>query len=325
MGKLDLKDRKILYQLDLNSRQTLTQLGKKVGLGRNVVAYRIKKMQDTGIIKNFYTNINCFKFGYMIFRIYIRFQYTPSKTKNEIINHFINYKNSMAVNSVKGDIDLSVLLWVKKDHEFYEFWNNTINKYGEYFDEKILSIYVQGDEYQYSFLLPEKNITNQRKKFSTIKDKPIEIDEIDYKILDILAVNARIPLIELANKVGCSSQTLEHRLKALKQKKVIIGFRAELDFSKLGLRWCDLKINLKKHSERKKIVQYMEKNPNFVCLDTAVGYKDLEMEFIIENFDRLDEIIDEIEEKFPNAIRNYVYWSDVKRHKYRFLPELNFK
>ena len=46
MTKLDLKDRKILYELDLNCRQSNSQIGKKVGLKRDVVAYRIKKLQD---------------------------------------------------------------------------------------------------------------------------------------------------------------------------------------------------------------------------------------------------------------------------------------
>ncbi|MFO7677029.1 MAG: AsnC family protein, partial [Thermoplasmatota archaeon] len=41
--KLDLKDRKILYELDLDCRQSNSQIGKKVGLGRDVVSYRINK------------------------------------------------------------------------------------------------------------------------------------------------------------------------------------------------------------------------------------------------------------------------------------------
>ena len=53
MEKIDLKDRKILFELDLNSRQTLTQIGKKVGLPKTVVAYRIKRLQDKKIIRNY--------------------------------------------------------------------------------------------------------------------------------------------------------------------------------------------------------------------------------------------------------------------------------
>lgn len=56
MIKVDLKDRKILYELDLDARQSLTQLGKKVGLKKDVISYRIKGLQDEGIIKNFFTD-----------------------------------------------------------------------------------------------------------------------------------------------------------------------------------------------------------------------------------------------------------------------------
>ena len=46
MVELDLKDRKILYELDLNCRQSNTQIDKKVGLSRKVVEYRIKRMEE---------------------------------------------------------------------------------------------------------------------------------------------------------------------------------------------------------------------------------------------------------------------------------------
>ena len=61
--KIDLKDRKILYELDLDCRQSNTQIGKKVGLTRDVVAYRIKRMEEEGVITNFWTAINTFKLG----------------------------------------------------------------------------------------------------------------------------------------------------------------------------------------------------------------------------------------------------------------------
>jgi len=48
MVNIDLKDRKILYELDLNCWQSLTQIGKKVGLSKEVVKYRIKRMERGG-------------------------------------------------------------------------------------------------------------------------------------------------------------------------------------------------------------------------------------------------------------------------------------
>jgi len=44
MHKLDKKDRAILYQLDLDSRQNFNSIGKKVRLSREVVQYRVKQL-----------------------------------------------------------------------------------------------------------------------------------------------------------------------------------------------------------------------------------------------------------------------------------------
>ena len=93
MVNLDLKDRKILYQLDLNCRQSNTQIGRQVGLSKEVVNYRIKRMQDLGVINNFWTAINSLKLGYYAFRIYINFLDVDPDKKNEIIQYFKNYKN----------------------------------------------------------------------------------------------------------------------------------------------------------------------------------------------------------------------------------------
>ena len=60
--QLDLKDRKNLYHLDLNCRQSNTQIGKKAGLSRQVVEYRIKRMEEEGIIKGYWTNIDAYRF-----------------------------------------------------------------------------------------------------------------------------------------------------------------------------------------------------------------------------------------------------------------------
>jgi DNA-binding Lrp family transcriptional regulator len=50
LKNLDLKDRKILYELDLDSRQSFRSIGKKVGLSKDTVASRIKSLIQDGII-----------------------------------------------------------------------------------------------------------------------------------------------------------------------------------------------------------------------------------------------------------------------------------
>lgn len=326
MYKIDLKDRKILYELDLNCRQSNTLIGKKVGLRKDVVAYRIKRMEENEVIGGYWTCIDSYRFGYEAYRYYIIFQNATSDVKKEIIDHLINYKNTWVVGTIKGIYDISLVLWVKNIPEFYRFWDEINEKYGDYFAEKIFSIYLQANRFPLSFLLLEEYKKNDRDKYlEKVGGGPGEIDKIDYKLLNELAENARIPLIELSNKLDCSSQSVNYRIKNLIGKGVIQGFHVGLDVTKLGLREFKVDIWLKELSKRKKIWDDIKYNSHVTFINTSAGYADLEIEFTIEDTDKLIEVLEEISSKFPGAIKKYIYWSVNKSYKLRCLPEMDFK
>ena len=70
--KIDLKDKKILYELDRDSRQSNKQIAKKVGMSEQVVGNRIRRLQDLGIIGCFFVKTNPSFLGYMHLKIYLR-------------------------------------------------------------------------------------------------------------------------------------------------------------------------------------------------------------------------------------------------------------
>lgn len=323
MVKIDLKDRKILYHLDLDCRQSNTQIGKKVGLKKDVVSYRIKKMQDEGIINNFFTLIDTFRLGYNVFRVYINFQYVSSNIKEEIIKYFVNYKNSWVVATIKGEIDLDVVIWVKDIIEFYQFLDKTLDLYEEYFEKYAISIYTQSAVYKKSFLLSnEKDPLGREMHQMYCGGKPVEIDEIDYKLLNELALNARAPLIELAEKLELSSQSVNYRIKNLVKSGVIGAFRVALDLFKLDLHNYKVDIYLKDHKLKKPIFDYLKEKPYLEFMNLAIGWADLEPEFVVKDFDELLKILEEIDTKFSGAIKKQSFFITEKIHKLRCMPEL---
>lgn len=64
--KVDKVNWDILKQLQLNARISMTDLGKAVGLTAPAVAERIKKMEDAGIIRGYYTQLSYIKTGYQL-------------------------------------------------------------------------------------------------------------------------------------------------------------------------------------------------------------------------------------------------------------------
>ncbi len=64
---------------------------------------------------------------------------------------------------------------------------------------------------------------------------PPKLDRIDRSILNELLRNARIPMVELGQKVGLSKTPVAARVRRLEAEGVITGYRVELSASRLGL------------------------------------------------------------------------------------------
>jgi Lrp/AsnC family leucine-responsive transcriptional regulator len=324
MENFDLKDRKILYQLDLNCRQSNTQIGRKVGLSKEVVNYRIKRMQEQGLISYFWTAINSLKLGYYAFRIYINFLDVSPETKNEIIQYFIKYKNIWTLQIAKGPVDLGAVLWTNDLYNFSQFWNRTLDKYGNYFENYSVSILTQVNCLKKTYLISNSYGKTDREFYKiNCKGEPVIIDEMDFQLLNEIATNARIPLIQLAEKLNTSSQTVNYKIKNMIKKGIILAFRVCIDYSKLGLQSCIIDIYLKDHTKGKQIEEYIKGNPYVEnIMDITIGWCDLNFELMVKDINTLTKLIEEIDEKYPGAIRKTTFWMAIKAHKERWLPEL---
>lgn len=60
------------------------------------------------------------------------------------------------------------------------------------------------------------------------------LDPIDHRILEALAADGRMPLTDLAKRVGLSRTPCQNRIKRLQSEGYITGFRAIINPGKLG-------------------------------------------------------------------------------------------
>jgi Lrp/AsnC family leucine-responsive transcriptional regulator len=322
MVNIDLKDRKILYELDFDSRQSFRSIGKKVGLSKDIVASRVKKLEDYGIIKKYYAVIDYSKLGYFCYRIYLVFQNTNPTKEKEIINYFVNDKNVFWVCKAQGKYDLEMAIWIKSLRDFDTFWEKTLQKYRDYFSDQIVSVYLSINYLKSSYLLDKEFISPDQldKDIAGLSNRE-KVDEIDYKILVMLANNSRIQSIEIAKKLSLNSITVSNRIKNLVKKGVIVGYRINIDFLKLDYEFYKVDINLNDYKQRKKIIDLFKRYSSLLYITKTAGYADLEMDFVVENVTELIEIIESVKNKLPGLIKNYNYFFQPKIHKVIYIPE----
>jgi len=322
MIKLDLKDRKILYELNDNSRQSYSKIAKKVGLSKDTVQYRVNKLIKNGVITRFYTTIDSFKLGYTSIRFYLVFQNTTPEIREEIINYFSNLDQIFNCASIEGRYDLVVNLWIKNQDELYQIWETFLKKYKKYIQKEVFTTYIESNEFRFSYILKDQYLPSDRKKTNIIKatGKTIVIDNIDRNILKLLAVNTRIPIKDISDNLNSSVTTISQRIKNLEKIGLIVGYKVGINLNKIGYTRFKVDIFLNDYSMKTKIINYVKNNPHLTWVSKSIGVSDLEFEFDVQNLEKLYEILQDLTLKYPDAIRNYSYFYIVNRHRLKLIP-----
>lgn len=320
MKDLDSKDHKILYHLFLNSRQSLSSLGKKVGLPKNVVKYRIDRLVKQDIIRNFNAMIDVFKLGFSVYRLNLTLQYASPEKEKEIIDYFVNYQNTWSVSSAKGRHDFIVTILVKNQNYFYSFYEETLKRYRYYFKEIFFSQLYERFGYKHAVLFDESPTSDEKAYEYRFTGQIVEIDPVDYKILCLLARNSRIPSIEIAKRINMTSTTVINRVTRLIKSGIIQRYSIGIDTNKLGYKSFIVNLSLRNYDKKNKIISYLSNIPFIWEIHKAIGGCDLEITLFTLNFEHFHMLMEDIRNKFPEDITNYDYLYVTKIHKSNYLP-----
>jgi len=293
--KLDGKDWKILNQLDLNSRQSDSEIGKKTRISKQVVNYRIKKLEEDGVILGFFPHINVPKLGYLTHKIYLRFRSLNKQNEEEILNYLKKQEKIVWVILCSGRWDLIFGVASESISEFDKVLDGFMNLYSEFVAERGISVFNKATIHHRKWLIDDKNEVSWK-----LGGKKEEIDEIDRKILVELEKNARVSVIDMAEKARISSTLVIQRIKKLREKDVIGAFRLSLNREKLGIHYCKAFIYYQNKTTEKeeKLLKYVYSLNEILGVSKSIGSWDLELEFEVKSYDDFHKIMKELKNKF---------------------------
>jgi len=318
--KLDIKDKKILYELDLNARNSNSEIAKKVALSKDTVNYRIKRLEKLGVIQSYYAILDNSRLGYLSFRVYLNFFETTNEKEQELIDYLVKHNKVGWVAKKEGFHNFAFLVWTKDIFEFDDFWKIFAEKFRSYFYERWISIWVKLHHYRRAYLLNLKEDTSKTEIMGGSREK-IELDKIDSEILKLISPNARIQLIDLAKKLKLSERAIAYRIKALEKKKVILGYRALLDMDKLGYKYYKIDLSLKDASIIKELMAIARMNPNIIYVNEMIsGTTDFEFDIQVKSKNELFKLIHDLKERFKDKIRTYTHSTTTKEYKLIYLP-----
>jgi Lrp/AsnC family leucine-responsive transcriptional regulator len=85
-----------------------------------------------------------------------------------------------------------------------------------------------------------------------MKTPPVEIDAIDRRILEELRKDGRIPMVDLAEKVGLSATPCQRRVKQMEEAGIIVGYTTQITSAAIGRGLqAFVQVTLQDHSEER--------------------------------------------------------------------------
>jgi DNA-binding Lrp family transcriptional regulator len=120
------------------------------------------------------------------------------------------------------------------------------------------------------------------------------MDPLDQRLLDLLAVNGRARVTELARQLGVSRMTVQQRMRRLEERKIIQAYTVRVDPSQARQRiaaFVMISVDPKKLAG---LVGRMEKNPAVRAVLSVSGQYDLIATVEEASTEALDQQLDTI-------------------------------
>ena len=302
MRKLDLVDKKIILELDTNARATFSEIGKSLGIGKNNVQYRVKRLLEDIVIKKFVTQFSLGTLGLSLGKFYLQLSGFGKEKEQEIYGYLIKDKRISWVAKCEGRWDLLLGCYVGSLNQFNEIKQDFFKKCEKYITSYDVVFAVEAHTSQRTYLLNKKTIPKKIEKF--IGKEKVDLDNKDRQIVRLIANDARFNYLDIAQKTGLNIKTVQKRINDLEKKGVIRGYVTFLDPNKIGYNFFKLCIYLQ-NSESKfnGFLRYCMELPNVIHIIESLGPWELELEIETETLNDFYNLTHKIRNEYSDIIK----------------------
>jgi len=312
-----VKDRKILYELDKNSRVSYSNIAKAVRLSQETVRYRVSNMLKKGIINKFFTVVDSARLGYAFYKVLIKLHNVDAERIQEIVSYLQKKDSVVWIVSIDGSYDLGFAVKVTNVIELSNLIEDLNEKYNMFISRRVISINIIGEYLLRDYFINKERQIKEQVSY-TAQFKPYKIDEKDKEIIRQLTKDSRISAIDIAKKLNISSDSVIQRLRKLEKEKVITRYNIVLNHNKLKQLQYKILLYLNHVSPEKirSFINYCRTKSNIVYIIKSLGEWDYELDIEVENVEDYRRVMRDLTKEFSEIINDYNALIITKIHKY---------
>ncbi len=313
MYELNLLDKKIIYELENDSRQSLSKISRTLKTSQQVVSYRLKNLESEKYIKKHITIIDYNCLGYKNKLFGIKIKTVDKEQKNKLIFWLINHKNIYYVCETSGLFSFMFGYFYKKEEEILKIIHELKKEFYEIIKRYTFFSVFEMHFFNKDYFFEKYRNTNHEIIIDN-KNNLKKIDDIDQKILKELSNNSKIATTEIAKKLKTTPEIIVNKIKKLNQMKIILGYRL---FTNLENNICYYLIKLK-NGNQKELINYLKNIKNSTIIFKTLGDYEIIVKFDICNKGNIYLKINEIKEKYFDVVEEIDVLFVNEEHKFNF-------
>jgi Lrp/AsnC family leucine-responsive transcriptional regulator len=231
--ELDKYDSLILEMLQRDGRTSLTEISRKVGLSRFAIRARVEKLFQDGVVLGAAITVNPLLVG---FNRTVFFEFKTNPHEPWLAKLLEQNPSCDLLDGIAGEYSLFGRFRFTDDEHFNRILKTVDDAMGKTYFKK------------YRVVNAIKIFKEAGATFKAERRERLKLDEVDFKILEILlnqteCANAPLPLstVELSRSllsfgIKISQPAVFSRLSRLEEKGAILRHSVRVDYSRLGLR-----------------------------------------------------------------------------------------
>lgn len=316
MYKLKQIDRDILYSLDYDSRQAMSDLARSLRIGRERTTYRVRRLVQRGVIQRFTTSVNPYKFGRVIFKTYVQLEHNKKKIQR-FVELLEGHPQVYWYAESEGTWDLMFAIFAKSPKDFHSTQSAILSKFSDIVVHFSVYTIVEALFFRKNYL---RGVGSGAFPFGGEPER-FELSELDFNLLKLLSEDSRQNAVELAQLLDTSPTVVRTHIRKLEESGVIVGYRIELNLATIGMLYLKSQVHLRKYDTRFEdmLREYCRMNPHIILFIQQIGDCKIELEFEVETREQYNAFIDDIRERFSKYIRR-VDTISMRYERYKWMP-----
>lgn len=302
MHNIDSIDATILKDLLLDGRRDFSEIAQECGVSTNVIRKRFAKMEKTGVVVGATVQADYKCLGYMAIATLLL--NVESQHVESALQRLRRIQNVLVIRQFNSRYGIRLIARLKSLKELDQIkeairLHSSISDLRTYF---WLGVKNMPENLSFGIIDNQKEAANRIAEQVKNSPQPIEVDELDLKLVEKLSQNGRLSFRKLSEEIGVSTDTIIRRYKKLVDSgnvKVSIqinpgklGYSAILDFS----------VAFAFQQETKVILDGLFKIPDVIIILKTSGDYDLHVTAIAKDAEQQFRIQEEIS-KIPNIAR----------------------